>query len=712
MQLDPNAFQRRAYAQPHPRPHGGPQQLFNPNGPAMRGPVYQPVDNRSRQMEYLERLATTEVRIVEMSASEHDEKEHFRRTLEKLCHEVAAAAEDRLPRVSLECFGSFKSGFATAGSDMDLAIVVEDQLSAGPCFSELEDGLPLLLQKKLLDSGFGARLLSRTRVPIIKVCEKPGTDFLEKLREERAKWDALSVEAKYPHLYLSQNPGGGEEGEQAVEGGAIEAAGDLGAEESHLPSGVEAPQESTALVSVQDAKGNPETAEPGAEPDHPEPESQQETSEASQSNDKHKSKRDDSKTWTRERRAGPLDMPKSGVGIQCDINFFNPLGLHNTQLLRCYSLCDPRVRPMVLFVKSWAKQRKINSSYSGTLSSYGYVMMVLHYLTNVAQPPVLPNLQSPWRPHGFGVAREDEAVMVEGWNVHFWRDEEKIMQAAAARLITTNQEPLGSLLTGFFHYYAGQPGPSFRWMQEVVSLRSPGGLLTKEEKGWVKAVTEEGEGRKVQHRYLFCIEDPFELGHNVARTVTHMGIVAIRDEFRRAKRILMAVGQGRQPHDGELLAALTEAEEVQKISQQPKAKVNAPQDSTAIGLPDHKALRNGQDSHVRDGGSQPTSPKPRLGDAPRGKPSTPRGAAHAASHAPRVAATQHRFDVIDDDSFPTLGAGSQNSSKKRNPARENWSEISGDEARRVLEDVQRRRDEAQAESTAMGAAEAVLGDSD
>ena len=48
---------------------------------------------------------------------------------------------------------------------------------------------------------------------------------------------------------------------------------------------------------------------------------------------------------------------------------------------------------MGIFVKVWAKARKINTPYHGTLSSYGYVLMVLHYLMNVAKPPVIPNLQ-------------------------------------------------------------------------------------------------------------------------------------------------------------------------------------------------------------------------------------------------------------------------------------------------------------------------------
>ena len=43
---------------------------------------------------------------------------------------------------------------------------------------------------------------------------------------------------------------------------------------------------------------------------------------------------------------------------------------------------------------------KINSPYKGTLSSYGYVLLVIYFLVHVKSPPVLPNLQQmpPLRP--------------------------------------------------------------------------------------------------------------------------------------------------------------------------------------------------------------------------------------------------------------------------------------------------------------------------
>ncbi|KAK1777475.1 hypothetical protein QBC45DRAFT_330581 [Copromyces sp. CBS 386.78] len=335
-----------------------------------------------------------------------------------------------------------------------------------------------------------------------------------------------------------------------------------------------------------------------------------------------------------------FEFPKSGVGIQCDINFAAHLAMHNTHLLRCYSSCDPRVRPMVLFVKHWAKVRGINSPYRGTLSSYGYVMMVLHYLINVVKPFVCPNLQqlAPPLPPDLTPQQLEDVAFCKGRNVHFWRDDQEIQRLAAMGMINQNRDSIGHLLRGFFEYYAQNgslstlPGRGFDWGRDVISLRTQGGILSKQEKGWTgaKTVLESTPGvpstaapsaqqppaqqpvlpaagahgmappladlsaigpppglapppgfpakpqavqagpapppappaptteqpkadvelKEVRYRYLFAIEDPFELDHNVARTVTHTGIVAIRDEFRRAWRIIRNAGRLQQQAQG------------------------------------------------------------------------------------------------------------------------------------------------------------------
>lgn len=623
-----------------------------------------------------------------MTQAERDEKDSFRKELEKLCHEVCDSNLN-LPKVSLECFGSFQSGFASAGSDMDLVIVVRDNTSNAACFSLLENDLPRELERALLRKGHGARLLTRTRVPIIKVCQEPGSCLLSKLQAEREKWDFLPNEKKYPHLH--EGNGDGDADDDMPQTVAAAPIDDMPTATTPAANGADEVSVETKEPAASNGEQGPNTNKAAAI-------TTTETATAPASNGQHSTgnNRALGRTWTRERKAGPLDFPKDGVGIQCDINFFNPLGLHNTQMLRCYSLCDPRVRPMVLFVKAWAKQRRINSSYSGTLSSYGYVMMVLHYLMNVAQPPVLPNLQSPWRPNRNCAQPAATRTEVDGWVVDFWRNEEEIKAAVQNGQMSSNKESVGSLLAGFFQYYSSMGnGPQFRWTQWVLSLRTPGGTLTKEMKGWVKATTEEGEGKKIQHRYLFCIEDPFELTHNVARTVTHNGIVAIRDEFRRANRILHAIGLGRPAGEGELFSLLEETQD-QNDAAKNMSMPNAGAKAGPTKDQQERTKPNGQrkQSHQKtlDGAADKQAPP-----GPKSKSKT--------------------LDMTDQNSFPSLGAASKvkNARKKSTNGQkekegQGFASIDGRKAQAYLEEFRRKKAEAEAEHTAMGAAEAVLND--
>ncbi|KAK4685371.1 terminal uridylyltransferase, partial [Tremellales sp. Uapishka_1] len=217
--------------------------------------------------------------------------------------------------------------------------------------------------------------------------------------------------------------------------------------------------------------------------------------------------------------------PGLPFGIACDIGFENRLAIQNTKLLLTYATIDPgRVRTLVLFLKVWAKRRKINSPYRGTLSSYGITLMVLYFLVHVKNPPVLPNLQriAPLRP----MTREE--MTLDGRDVWFFSDVETLRQEWSS----VNFESVGELLIDFFRYFSHD----FQFNNAVLSIRA--GQLTKESKGWMNDIDVGGLNEMARDRNRLCIEDPFETTYNVARTVTKDGLYTIRGEFMRATRIL------------------------------------------------------------------------------------------------------------------------------------------------------------------------------
>ena len=367
MPLDPDAFQRRSF---HPqetnyRPQSRPyhnqqqshQQLYNPNQPPPRSFGSTLIDQHNGQTTYLESLATREIPLVQMTPAEHAAKESFRLTLQALCDDVCARDPERLQAVSLEAFGSFRSGFATAGSDMDLVIVpvvqntsANAKMESAARFSLLQEDLPRALEKRLLDARIGARLLTKTRVPILKVCELPGEEFLGKLRVERERWEGLEDGEKYPHLFKREDVeplvdlGNGEEAEADVDVD-VDVTDKLVTKSLPQPEAIMAISEVKSEILPSTSEHVPDNNKGNAENIPLEPAA------PIQNESRPRPTRRTSPNWTRERKSGPLDFPPN-TGIQTDINFFNPLGIHNTALLRCYSLCDPRVEPMILFVKT------------------------------------------------------------------------------------------------------------------------------------------------------------------------------------------------------------------------------------------------------------------------------------------------------------------------------------------------------------------------
>ncbi|KAF1841903.1 PAP/OAS1 substrate-binding domain-containing protein [Cucurbitaria berberidis CBS 394.84] len=515
----------------------------------------QPREDPTAQIEHLDHLATQEIPGIEMSLAELEEKEAFRKHLERILQQAFAENyPGDIATHSLVGFGSLASGFGMPGSDMDLAVVTKWNDPSRSDVVEIDRSIPRLLGRAVLDAKLGGRLLTKTRVPILKICQNPTDALYAALCEDRKKWDGLPEE--------EGNPGDGPLKPSSKPKPLVKADGEKSAEptqranSSVIGEGFPELGSQSATKAQQKTRSKDEPMKSNAPTLAARPDEVNSNGTSNTAAKKQQPRAE--KVWTRERAIGPLDFPKTGVGIQCDINFENPLGIHNTHMLRCYSLTDPRVRPIVLFVKAWAKRRKINSAYSGTLSSYGWVLMVVHYLVNIAQPPVCPNLQhSIPQPTDVAGLAKFMGTTVSGYSVRFWRNEQEITEAAQAGRLTQNTQSVGALLRGFFQYYAGTPAyfygprpPQFYWTNEVLSLRTQGGIQSKQSKGWVSATTKITAEKKVTNRYLFAIEDPFELDHNVARTVTHRGVVAIRDEIRRVGRILRAIGQGVQPEGG------------------------------------------------------------------------------------------------------------------------------------------------------------------
>ncbi|KAJ9511267.1 hypothetical protein QJQ45_017142 [Haematococcus lacustris] len=205
-------------------------------------------------------------------------------------------------------------------------------------------------------------------------------------------------------------------------------------------------------------------------------------------------------------------VPATGTRVDLTVN--NMLPLVNTHLLRCYVAVDPRLRQLVLLVKHWAKRRGVNDTYRGTLSSYSYVLLCIALLQQ-RSPPILPKLQA-MQPAS--LMRYE--VTTGSWACTFCDDIDALQGCGAA-----NTETLAELLLAFFDHWAWRHD----YNNAVVSIRT-GCMLAKRDKDWMRRVERDW--------HLMSIEDPFDLSHDLGRTVDWRSIRTLRTEFERAARVM------------------------------------------------------------------------------------------------------------------------------------------------------------------------------
>ncbi|KAJ1357378.1 hypothetical protein KIN20_015514 [Parelaphostrongylus tenuis] len=214
------------------------------------------------------------------------------------------------------------------------------------------------------------------------------------------------------------------------------------------------------------------------------------------------------------------------LGVEGDISYYNVLALRNTEMLREYCQWDHRVAPLGVWVKRWAKSCDIGDASRGSLSSYAYIILLIHYLQN-CDPPVVPRLQEDFRND------ETEPVIVDDCDVYFHR--------GVIDGWSENRMSVGKLFTGFLDYYA-----RFDFETKVVQIRRKK-PLRKCEKAWNRPL---------------CIEDPFDLAHNLGSGVSNKMYVFIiqnihnsrknfllsdiRNDFLKLRDIAL---EGEMPHD-------------------------------------------------------------------------------------------------------------------------------------------------------------------
>lgn len=220
-----------------------------------------------------------------------------------------------------------------------------------------------------------------------------------------------------------------------------------------------------------------------------------------------------------------IKMIHSSTGLPVDISIENTIAIENTRLIRLYMILDARVKPLAFALKVWCKARCISHPEEGSLSSYSWTLMLIHYLQRTS-PPVLPNLQP--RDGDFEAFNHS----YNGRLIECLYDENPTFQSS-------NTSMVSELFVGFFNYYA-----SFDYDALVINLKPEFHPSSSSSGDWdeIAPLRKAEKGRADWERKSIAIEDPFIDDRNTAvGCSTHLASWTI-DEIQRASRILRSGG--------------------------------------------------------------------------------------------------------------------------------------------------------------------------
>ncbi|MFT7796556.1 terminal uridylyltransferase 4 [Arapaima gigas] len=235
-------------------------------------------------------------------------------------------------------------------------------------------------------------------------------------------------------------------------------------------------------------------------------------------------------------------------GLMCKVSAGNDVACLTTNLLAALAKREPRLIPLVLAFRYWAKLCHIDCQAEGGIPSYSFSLMAIFFLQQ-RKAPILPVYLGSWvkrvdeyhltgvvfgemvcwehKPHSSGEGRGEGRAKGEPKKPVGKKEESRDDNASTSKvssgtspltLDSVQDVPLGQLWLELLRFYTLE----FALEEYVISIRLQE-LLSREVKNWP--------------RRRLAIEDPFALKRNVARSLnSQMVFEYIQERFRTAYR--------------------------------------------------------------------------------------------------------------------------------------------------------------------------------
>lgn len=203
------------------------------------------------------------------------------------------------------------------------------------------------------------------------------------------------------------------------------------------------------------------------------------------------------------------------TATNCDLSFKTPLGVQNSKLIAFLLHSDPRLVPLAVLLKYWAKVHGLSGT--GKITNYALVLMILFY---VQQPPrpILPTVE--WLQRD---ASND--LIVDFWNAGFMFRRE-LMPA------NNNKSTICELVGGFFDFYN-----RFNFEEMVVCpyLGVPIKKMAFSNFSMLPAAFQRYKNNvlnnivfPIRNDTEICVQDPIDHSHNVSSAASNRTAIEIK----------------------------------------------------------------------------------------------------------------------------------------------------------------------------------------
>lgn len=238
-----------------------------------------------------------------------------------------------------------------------------------------------------------------------------------------------------------------------------------------------------------------------------------------------------------------MTTPALGVADRViPINFFVncPTPLYDAAMVRKCNELHPHAKAFIILVRRWAKERGICQTATGSLHSYAWTLLAIHFLQVGVPACAFPPLQGFKTTTGLtvrvgGPSTSSPEVSCQRISTESLTGEEEQKDPAE------EEEPpaAGELFAKFVHFYAQD---SVDWRKEAICVRlgrrAPASFRSSSTQGF-GATGCSGSSDAAAAFFAPDIEDPFEPRRNLGVTVTEAGAKRMMRELRHAASSLL-----------------------------------------------------------------------------------------------------------------------------------------------------------------------------